>query len=304
MAQGRTVISDSKQVDSRVSSFGILPEIDDPQPAADDKAEGQDAKKAKESDESPETDASEGDGEGPEDKSTEGAGDEGGDEGTDNETTSPEIAALTDRLDKAEDDAKRWQSRYDKAQAENRRLLERIASPSQDTNTGEDELSDIPDEDVLTGKQLKDVLARQHKRQAAMQQTGKAAEQRKNWVASRPDIQGVVKFMNENGLFDEDSSLSDMPTDEIGLYHAAKAMMLESEVKASRDTVKKEVEKALAAERKKLGSRKPVPPTGGTGAPQTSRSAGESLEPLPGENQYLNFFKGIGMPARVESARR
>lgn len=216
------------------------------------------------------------------------------------------IGDLEKRIAKAEEMERRWQSRFDRAQAQLDRALANRAAP-QPATEGDDVIESLQDTGVLTGADLKKVLRVAADKQHRHLEKARNDSERQQWVASRPDIQAVTAFMKEHDLYGEDSPLRQIPTDEIGLYHAARAMKLESEMEKLKADMKTLADKVKADTRKELTrpKRTPIPPTGGTGGPGKTRGYGDSLEPTSNsERNYLAFFEKIGMPARIVSARK
>ena len=309
-AQGRQQLTDLSQVQQRVASFGILPEEADSQPVDGEQAEQEtEGEQIVESDERESADASIGSQESETETDADTAeGDTPKDKGSKKGQGDSRVAALEERIARAEEMERKWQSRYDRATAQ----LERVAARAGGQQAGPtDDGSDlgIPDnDDLISNKDLKKLMDKMASNQRATNQSAAGSTKRQQWIASREDVQAVVKYMQTNDLYAEDSPLRGVPTDEIGLYAIAKNMKLEAELKAADKRVADEVAKARADERKKLlknGGRTRVPDTGGNGAPGKSRSTGESLEPASqSEQDYLSFFKRLGMPAQIVAVRR
>src|SRR3990167_2393799 len=309
-AQGRQQLTDLSQVQQRVASFGIQPEVADSEPVdgeqTDQETEGE---QAVESDKREGADASIGS-QGSEtqtDDDTAGE-DTPKDKGAEEGQGDPRIAVLEERTARAEEMERKWQSRYDRTTAQLERVVARAGGQQAGTTDDGSDLG-IPDnDDLISNKDLKKLMDKMVSNQRATNQSTAADTQRQQWITSREDVQAVVKYMQANDLYAEDSPLRNVPTDQIGLYAIAKNMKLEAELKAADKRVADEVTKARADERKKLlknGGRTRVPDTGGNGAPGKSRSTGESLEPASqSEQDYLSFFKRLGMPAQIVAVRR
>lgn len=312
MAQGRQQISDLTQVQQRVASFHILPETADSAPIEGEQTpEDTEGQQVGESDEptavNASTDGQESttDTDATDDKAD---GDTPKDEGKDKGQDDSRVTALEARIARAEEMERRWQSRYDRATAQLERALARQGGPQAGTTDGGSDLGVPDNDDLVSNKDLKKLLEKLSSSQRAAQDGATIETQRQQWVASRPDVQDVVKYMQTNDLYAEDSPLRGIPTDQVGLYAVAKSMKLEADLAAAGKKLTDEVAKARADERKKLlktGGKTPVPDTGGNGAPRKTRGFGEALEPTSkSEQDYLNFFKKLGVPAQIVSVRR
>lgn len=302
MAQGRHQVSDATQVEQRISSFHLNPVEDaaGTKPASGAETETQDGAES-DAGQDQAGDASEqaqGDGDG---------ADQGGDSGEgDGDSRQGDPAALIAKQvqDSLAEYDRNVQSRMDRMFARMERQFQ--SATTQTTTEADPQIPEIPDDDVVTGKQLKEITTAASKRARNEQARQAEAVRKQSWVQQQPDTQEVVAFMRENNLFSEDSPLRDVPVaDEVGMYYAAKALMVEKKMK---DSIKAEVDKALGEQRKKITKtgRSSVPPTGGTGAPNGSRTRGQSLEPVnKSERNYLDFFDRISGPgARIVEARR
>src|SRR3990167_3499456 len=312
MAQARQQISDLAQVNQRVASFGIMPEEAVSEPVeGGQQDQDTDTKLDAGSDERQGADAP-ADGTGSDGSAgTPEAGAEGdATEGDDPNKAKPDarIADYEGRIKRAEEMERKWQSRHDRAMAQLERVLAQQQGRPATTTDGGSDLS-IPDNDELvSNKDLRKLVEKMTSTQRATQEGADTSNRRQQWVAARPDVQDVVKYMQTNDLYADDSPLRGVPTDEIGLYAIAKSMKLEEELKGVDKRIADEVAKALAAERKKLvkaGGKPRVPDTGGNGAPGKSRGHGESLEPVSkSEQDYLRFFERLGTPAQIVSVLR
>src|SRR3990167_10354474 len=234
--QARQQVSDSSQVNARVNSFHIgtdlVSDADGIEGDGDlggedtnrESAAAQDGPNASDFGlRSEDADADKSDSDEPKDSDgseTQDGTQDGGD---------PRIAKLETRIAKAEDMERRWQSRYDRAQAQLDRLLATQASPSTATD-GDSVIESLEDTGVVTGADLKKILKAASVRNSQHLAKTNADSQRQAWVASRPDIQAVTTFMKDHDLYGEDSPLRQIPTDEVGLYHAALAMKLENDI--------------------------------------------------------------------------
>jgi hypothetical protein len=313
MAQARQQISDLAQVNQRIASFGIMPEeaVSKPieggqqdQDTGADKAAGSDEREGADapvdgadSDVSADTLDTEG-----EDIATDG-------DEPDKAQQDSRIADYEARLKRADEMERKWQSRHDRVQALLDRALAQQHGRTQTTTTDGGSDLGIPDnDDLVSNKDLRKLIGNLTSRQQEAQEGADTSNRRQQWVAARPDVQDVVKYMQANDLYAEDSPLRGIPTDEIGLYAIAKSMKLEAALKDADKRVVDEVAKARADERKKLlktGAKPRIPDTGGNGAPRISRGHGESLEPVSkSEQDYLRFFERLGTPAQIVSVRR
>lgn len=211
------------------------------------------------------------------------------------------IAAVKRDLEKTqkqladkEEQIRNLQSRADKAQAQLDIHLPRMWEAIQAAKRGETQsstegdLPEIDDEAVVDGKTLKTLIKGSAAKRQAQEEAAATQNQKLAWANSQPDIADVRKLLNEEN-WKNNPEIVGIPTDSIGIYFKAKTVLLERKLTAMEKAHKQEIEKVKAEERKKFGSRKPIPPTGGSGL--AGGAKGQSLEPRNEmEKRFLQFF--------------
>lgn len=198
------------------------------------------------------------------------------------------------QLDAKEEQIRTLQSRADKAQAQLDVQLPQMWAAIQAAKKGETQsstegdLPEIDDEAVVDGKTLKTLIKGNAAKRQAIEAEQATQQQKLAWANSQPDIADVRKLLAED-KWQSNPEILNIPTDSIGIYFKARTVLLERKLAAQEKAHKQEIEKVKADERKKFGSRKPIPPTGGTGL--GAGVGGKSLAPMNEvEARFLKFF--------------
>jgi len=210
-----------------------------------------------------------------------------------------EDGSLKEQLEHKEQVIRKFQSKVDSQEAQMNQMQQQLMAVYQEfqqyknQEVEEDDDFDIDDDELVTGKDLKAAKKRSKKTSSEMEQLKQFEAQRaqqeqakfqaqNQWLQSRPDINEVSKFIDENNL-SSDPELSALQTDSIGLYWAVKAKMLEAKTKSFRKATKS------------VKKRKNVPPTGGKGGAGRGNSPAGQMER---QMQALGQKLGIDLSAR------
>lgn len=202
--------------------------------------------------------------------------------------------------DAAEERMRTLQSRADRAEAALANQMRSFQAELNAMKRGspnsatEGDLPELDDDAVIDGKTLKGLL----KGQAAKRQQEDAQlstqTQKMEWVKAQPEIADVRKLLQEE-KWNSDPDILNIPTDSIGIFFKARVRILEKQMEAMKKTHQQEIEKTKAEERKKFGTRKPIPPTGGHGGDDISKSAGSA----PLNDMERRFLKFAGKNAKI-----
>lgn len=187
---------------------------------------------------------------------------------------------LKSQLEHKEQVIRKFQSKVDSQEAQMNQMQQQLMAVYQEFQSlknkeddEEDEDFDLDDDALVTGRHMK-ALGKKRKQTAAqleqfqqyeaqrVQQEQVKLQAQNQWLQSQPDIQEVSDFISKHNL-QNDPDISQLQTDNIGLYWAVKAKMLEQKTKGLR--------KATKAVKK----RKSVPPTGGKGGSRSGTPMGQ-----------------------------
>jgi hypothetical protein len=295
--------------DHDLRAFGLRRGVTDDSGDQSEREENADfSDESEERDEPADASAQEDDGE-ESDAEDEDRGDDSGSHEEEGEDGDPEVNRLRENLAKKEDEIKAWQSRFDRNEAENRRMMERtweaIQSLKHESNSEEPSYG-LDDDDVVTGrtlKQMKAVEKSERDEQGAKQQLTNAQT---SFIAQQAGHIDVVKYLNDKGL-KNDPEFKEIPTDTVGYYYAAEARMLREKLQDQERSVKDSVAKAIAAERKKMTGRKPgsVPPTGNQGGGNTKRGSSRVPGDLSAtESMFAGWMKQKGFTPQIVTRRK
>lgn len=191
---------------------------------------------------------------------------------------------------------RKFQSKVDSQEAQMSQMQQQLMSMYQEfqqlkNKPEDDEDDDIDDDDIVTGKQLKAMRKTRTDTSAQLdqfrqyvttqqQQEQQRQLQQQQWLQSQPDMDEVSKFITEHNL-SADPEIAQLQTDQIGLYYAVKAKMLEQKTKG------------LAKATKSAKRRKTVPPTGGKGSGSVRKSNSKTGSM---EAAFEKMFRDVGLP--------
>lgn len=165
--------------------------------------------------------------------------------------------------------------------------LNRLRSAVNQNNDNGD-IPDFDDEAVITGKDLNALKKKGREKQTSQTVEDSDTTERLIWLNARPDIEDVRKHVSESKWVEDPTLRAKYgPTNDVGYYWAARAIQLEKKLSDADTRMKQEVEKARNEERKKLGNRKLLPPTGGSGGAQPAAKLQAINET---EKRLLKFF--------------
>lgn len=225
-----------------------------------------------------------------------------------------EIAKLKKQLaeerrakEAAEAQMRRLQSENDKFNAQMQRFWNELQalkeqSASANRTTQADSSLDIHDDEFINGKRLKEILKQHIQKQSAPsgKDTGQTDQDRQRWVAGHPEYKTLAAYINDKRLaFDPD--MTSIPTDLVGLYHAAWVRKLKEDMEMLKAQHKKEIEKVRADERARRGQ---VPPTGPGANSARPESVGQPRDMSDVERQFMGFFRSRGGNPRLVGVRR
>lgn len=124
------------------------------------------------------------------------------------------------------------------------------------------------------------------------------------YIQLHPEYDEVIKFGNETNYF-KDQNLTAIPTDAVGLFLATQNKRLTTQIEKMQKDHKSALDKALAAERKKIETRGKVPPTGGGGSRKGDDNSSVVEELTATERMFTRYFdKHAGGKSRVVQVKR
>lgn len=234
---------------------------------------------AEESGEAATPDTSEGEGESEGEEAAGAEGQEGeGEENEDEEAGEGEGEGeeVQSKLSRTEELRKREQSRADRTE----RLLQEALNALRERESAgarngeqpdaDDPVADLSDEDVLTGKDIKQILARTQASQQNQQQRDQVKRletEQDEFLRQQKDLNEVAEFYRDEGL---DSEASNKFLTKAGQYYLGRAKMLEKQLEQEKQARERAEAKTGKPGGKQAGKPK-VPRIPGTGSRQPAR---------------------------------
>lgn len=241
-------------------------------------------------------------------ESTQEESEEAEGEDADRKKAEPKVEDADKRAKEAEQRERKLQSRLDKQTALYERQVREIQEQFErfKTTVQQRTVDDGLKPDDLVDKKTVERLVREAMGQSTPQQktNGPTFDQQRH-IEAHPDYDDVNAYWAQ--IKDSDQSIASIPTDLVGAFYAIQAKRLQATVEKMQKDQKAEIDKAIAAERKKLGSRPKIPPTGGNGNRREKDSGSDRVveEMTATERMFANFFdKKAGGKTRVVQVQR